>query len=171
MGAEGLAGQPALEVPGTDGLKRVRVDLIRLGVLLQRQQPSAVPDDVGVGGAAVQTRHARIVGETIAVDAEKPPARGPFRHQPFGADITAAVVDPAAGEAEQADVAVAIEARAPLVFRRRIGEVALQPVEAPLEIGRQFAIDLAIEDIRLEPRRGVEAAAEQWVTGETHRHG
>ncbi len=63
---------------------------------------------------------------------------------------------------------VAVEARHPFVLRGAVFEVALHAHERAFDIFGDLAPDFAVVDIRLEPRRAVEALREHRMTPEIH---
>src|SRR5688572_11862258 len=99
----------------------------------------------------------------IAIDAPEPLARAPLGHQALGLHVARLEVDGAVREAERAHVAVAVEARRPLVHRRPVLEVALHAVERAFDVGRDLAPDLAVVNVGLEARRAVEARRKHWM--------
>ncbi len=163
-------GVLAVEVPRPEGFERVRVDVPGQCVLFQHQQLAAVPVHMRVGGGAVELRDARVVGEVVAIHAIQAFARLALGHQALRLHVAALVVDRAVREAEAADVAVAVEAGRPLVLRRAVLEVALHAVERAFDVRGNLAPDLAVVDIRLEPRRAVEPARKHRMTPEIHCH-
>ena len=84
--------------------------------------------------------------------------------------VPALVVDRAVGEAEAADVAVAVESGQPLVLRRPVIEIALHAIEGALDVRGDLAPDLAVVDVGLEARGTVESGRKQRMTAEIDCH-
>ncbi len=105
-----------------------------------------------MGGVA----HRRIVGEGVAVVAIEGAAGLDLLQEAAGADIAALVIHVPVLEPEHADIAVG--GQADVVGRvGRIEPVRMQPVEGSVQRLGDAPDHLAVEDVRLEPGRGVEA--------------
>src|SRR5579862_2177009 len=115
-----------------------------------------MPVGMCVGGAAIDIAYARIVGEAVAVDAEEPLASLALRLQACRLDVASLVIDRSVGEAQAADVAVAVEPRHPLILRWTVLEVTLHAHERAFDVLGDLAPDLAVVHVRLEARRAVE---------------
>ncbi len=152
-----LTAELAVVVPGAARLERMRIELDRAAVLLQGEEPPAVPDWRRVVDASPLAANARIVGVRIAIQAIERAASGAFVEKAFGADVALLEIDVAVFKAQQAQHAVAAEVRVVSQHRRvlRIGN-ATEP--GPVDLARQFTFDDKIVDIAFDARRRVVAA-------------
>ncbi len=67
----------------------------------------------------------------------------------------------AAGEAEHADVAVAVE-RHIVIIARRVKKIRLHPVKGTVHVGGQFALHFTVIDIHFRP---------EWMGKRRREHG
>src|SRR5215470_12495836 len=137
----------------------MRVEVVRERIFLQRDELAAVPIDMSVRSSAIDVRDARVVRVWVPIDAPETLARLALGHQALRLHVARLEVDRPVREAERAHVAVAVEAREPLVLRRRIREVALHPEQRAFDVGRDLSPDLAVIDVGFEAGRAVEPAA------------
>ena len=161
MGGEGLTLPAALEIPGTDGLQRVRIDLVRQPVLLGHEQLAGMNHGGGVGhGAQVGMggiAYRGIIGVGIAVVAVQLVARLAILLQPVRVHEPALEIHLAALEAKAADIAVGIEDGIVGKLRRVIPLVS-GAVERPVQIRWDLAGDLAVLQRDFESQRRIEPA-------------
>ena len=120
--------------------------------LLERQQAAGVPDDVGVGDAAVLAHHRR-VGRAWVEAAEQRLAGGMLELPFWRADVAIAISDLAVFDEEGVDHAVAGE---PVIMAARL-ELGIGPVaiEGAPQASRKFARDFKIEIVLAAHRREI----------------
>jgi hypothetical protein len=128
-----------------------RIELERLVRFLERQETACMPDDVGIGDAAVLADHRRIGRTWIETAKQRLASRVlelPFRRS----DVAIAVGDLAVVDEEGMDHSVAGE---PVVVPARL-ELGIRPVaiEGALKIGRKLAGDFEVIVV-LAAHRGV----------------
>ena len=168
MRSEAGAAERAVEVPIAMRRQGLRIERERAMPFLQRKQLARVPDDIGVGDAAVLALSRRVGGCRIAPAAEQRPMRLvlqlPFRR----AHPAIAIADSAIGNVKSVDHAVADEPVMVMVARRelRIGTVA---VERPGKVLRQFAAHRQIGRVGFEGERRI-IAAEERIGGKRLTH-
>ena len=158
LGMSGEAPGPPSIIAIAFGGEADRIELERLMPLLQRKQAVRMPDDVGVGSAAVLAHHGGVRRHRIAEGAEQRLVRVILHHPFGGADIAVAVRDLAVLDGEGMDHPVA---REPVIIgiarvELRIGAVA---VIGAGQFRRDGARDLQFREIVFAADRG-EIAAE-----------
>ena len=169
MRGEGPAGELAVEgVVVVQRRQRQRIHGHRRAVFLQREQLARVEDHMGVGGAAADPLHRRVIGVGIAVHAEQRLAGRLLRLEALGAHIAGLQIHMPVGEAEHGDMAFAIK-RNVVGELRRVLEVRPHAIERPVDLAGNLALDFAVAQIDFATKRRGEAA-EHWILAEGNRH-
>ena len=146
---EGRAFDLSLEIGVALGLQGERIHRQRRTVFLQRQQLSAVHQDVGIGGAAVAPGHGRVVVERITIGAEQGVAGAFFQNELVGTGAALLEVDATIVKTEHGDHAVAVE---PDVIAQEWGKLRIggNPVERAVDVARHFTVEFEIVDVRFQ---------------------
>src|SRR5580704_15795657 len=150
-----MGGDPAfVRLDIAAGFEAQWIELEGLVRLLERHETTRVPDDVGVGDAAVFARH-RGVGRARVETAKQRLARGMFQLPFRRSNVAVAISDLSALDEEGVDHAVAGK---PVVMTARL-ELRVRPVtvEGAPEARRNLARDLEVVVVLASHRREIPA--------------
>jgi hypothetical protein len=123
-----------------------------------------VLDHVRVGGAAAQALHTGIVQPGIAVHRHQVSPCLVLSDVALGSHVSAAIVDAAVADAEEAHVAIAVERN--VARREGILRIGADGVEAAAEILRNLSFDRTVPHVYFCAEGGVRGAE---YGGSAHR--
>ena len=138
VGAQAHARDGAAEIGTPAGFQRLRVELIRQVVFLQRQELARVEHQVGVGGSVPGAAGRGVIGEAVPIAPEQRATRLLLEDEALGANPSAHVVDLSSREAEGVHHAFAIDEDVGAIARRVLA-IGPAPQQSPFDLRRQVA--------------------------------
>jgi len=138
-----------LKVVPPDRLERDRVHRKRRSVFFRGEEHPPPKDYVGITRRPDDAPHALVVRERVAVPPEQGPPRGRLVLISFGMNIALAEVSVAVADPDGGDGAVAVEVDV-VLEQGREPVVRLDAEEGPVDVARDGARELEVEDVAFE---------------------